>query len=110
MAAIDHSNTILIVKPVGPAALDALRSEHNTSRLMSFYFEDGASNISRYEDPRSRECTRYVSRPLEMELHMKFDPKPKDATQGFVFGADETDDDEKLCDVVLLENPDSNPK
>ncbi len=107
MAEIDHSKTILIVKPVGPAALDALRSEYNISRLVSFHFEDGASSISQYDDPRSRECTPYVSRPSEIELHLKFDPKPKDATRGFVFGTDETDDDkEKKCDVVLLENPD----
>ena len=110
MAEIDHSNTILIVKPVGPAALNALRSERNTSRLMSFHFEDGASNVSRYEDPRSRESTPYVSRPPEIELHLKFHPKPKDPTRGFVFGTDDDKETEKKCDVVLSENPDPDPQ
>ena len=104
MAEFDYSNTILIVKPVGSDAAASLRSEHNTNRLKSFHFEDGVSSISGYDDSRSRECTPYVLRPPELQLHLQFDPGPKDATQGFVFGADK-----KKCDVQLLENPDPDP-
>ncbi len=104
MAEFDYSNTILIVKPVGPDAAASLRSGYNTNRLKSFYFKDGVSSVSGYDDPRSRECTPYVSRPPELELHLQFDPEPKDTTQGFVFGTDK-----KKCDVQLLENPDSDP-
>ena len=105
MAEFDYSNTILIVKPVGPDAAASLRSEYNTKRLISFHFEDGVSSISGYDDSRSRECTPYVSRPPELELHLQFDPEPKDATQGFVFGTNKKD-----CDVQLLENPDPDKK
>ena len=101
MAEFDYSNTILIVKPVGPDAAASLRSKHNTNRLKSFHFEDGVSSIAEYDDTRSRECTPYVSRPPELQLHQQFDPGPKDATQGFFFGTDE-----KKCDVQLLKNPD----
>ena len=103
IAKLDYSNTILIVKPVGPDATASLRSEHNANSLMSFHFEDGDTIDSGYDDSRSRECTPYVSRPPELELHLQFDPGPKDATQVFVFGTDEED-----CDVKLLENPDKN--
>ena len=101
MAEFECSNTILIVKPVGTDAAGLLRSEHNANRLKSFHFEDGVSSVADYDDTRSRECTPYVSRPPELELHQQFDPGPKDATQGFFFGTDE-----KKCDVQLLENPD----
>ena len=101
MAEFDYSNTILIVKPVGPDAAALLRSEYNTKRLISFHFEDCVSSISGYDNSRSRECTPYVSRPPELELHLQFDPEPKDATQGFVFGTSKKD-----CDVQLLEKPD----
>ena len=92
------------MKPVGPDATASLRSDHNTIRLMSFHFEEGVSRVSGYDDSRSRECTPYVSRPPELELHLQFDREPKDATQGFVFGTDK-----KRCDVQLLENPDPDP-
>ncbi len=105
MAEFDYSNTILIVKPLGPDAIASLRSDHNAKRLMSFHFEDGVSSVSGYDDSRSRECTPYVSRPPELELHLQFDPEPKDATQGFVFGTSKKD-----CDVQLLENPDPDKK
>ena len=36
---------------------------------------------------------------------LQFDPEPKDAIQGFVFGTDE-----EKCDVQLLENPDLDNK
>ena len=105
MAEFDYSNTILIVKPVGPDAAASLRSEQNTNRLKSFHFEDFISSIVEDDDSRSRECTPYVSRPPELQLHLQFDPEPKDATQGFVFGTDD-----KKCDVQLLENPDPDKK
>ena len=105
MAELDYSSTILIIKPVGPDAAASLRSEHNTKRLMSFHFKDGFNSTSGFDDPRSRECTPYVSRPSELELHLQFDPGPKDATQGFVFGSDK-----RKCDVLLLENPDPDNK
>ena len=105
MAEFDYSNTILIVKPVGPDAAVSLRSEQNANRLKSFHFEDGTSSVAEYDDTRSRECTPYVSRPPELQLHLQFDRGPKDATQGFVFGTDEED-----CDVQLLENPDLDKK
>ena len=101
MAEFDYSNTILIVKPVGPAATASLRSEHNTNRLKSFHFEDGVSRVSGYDDSRSRECTPYISRPPELQLHLQFDPGPKNATQGFFF-----ETDEKKCDTQLLEKSD----
>ncbi len=97
MAESDYSSTILIVKPVGPDAINALRAEHNADRLVTFQFEDSVSNITEYDDARSRECTPYVSRPPEPQLHLKFDPKPRDATRGFIFGSDES-----KCDVQLL--------
>ena len=105
MADWDYSNTILIIKPVGPDAAASLRSEHNTKGLISFHFKDGVSSTSKSDDPRSRECTPYVPRPSELELHLQFDPGPKDATRGFVFGTDE-----EHCDVKLLENPDPDKK
>ena len=105
MAKFDYSNTILIVKPVGPDASALLRSEYNTERLILFHFADCISSISGYNKSRSRECTPYVSRPPELELHLQFDPGPKDASQGFVFGTDE-----EKCDVQLLENPDPDNK
>ena len=104
MAEFDYSNTILIVKPVGPDAAASLRSEYNTNRLKSFHFEDGISSVVEYDRTRSRECTPYVSRPPELQLHIQFDPGPKDATKGFVFGTDE-----EKCDVQLLENLDPDP-
>ena len=69
--------------------------------MISFHFEDDVGSFSGYYDSRNRECTLYVSRPPELELHLQFDPGPKDATQGFFFGTDE-----KKCDVQLLEKPD----
>ena len=105
MAEFDYSNTILIVKSVGPDTAASLRSEHNINRLKSFHFEDGVSSVLGYDDSRSRECIPYVSRPSELELHLQFDLGPKNATQGFVFGIDEG-----KCDVQLLENPDPDKK
>ena len=104
MAEFDYSNTILIVKPVGPDAAASLRSKHNINRLKSFHFEDGISSVAEHDDIRSRECTPYVSRPPELELHLQLDLGPDDAAQGFVFGTDK-----EKCDVQLLENPDPDP-
>ena len=73
----DHSNTILIVKPVGPDAAASLRSEHNTNRLKPFHFGDGVSSVTEYDDIRSRECTPYVPRPPELQLHLQFDQDRK---------------------------------
>ena len=75
-----YSNTILIVKLVGPDAIVSLRSDYNTNRLMLFHFEDGVSNVLGYNDFRSRKCTSYVLRPPELELYLQFDLEPKDAT------------------------------
>ena len=99
MEEFDHSNTILVVKPVGPIATDSLRSEHNASRLASFHFDDAVSTFSLYDDSRSRECTPYFPPPAELELHLRFDPEPKDPKQGFVFGTNED-----ICDVVILDD------
>ncbi len=104
MAEFDYANTILIIKPVGPDAAASLRSEHNTNRLKSFHFEDGISSVADYDTTRSRECTPYVSRPPELQLHLQFDPPPKDPPQGFDLGTDKI-----KCDVQLLENPDPDP-
>ena len=52
MAEFDYTNTILIVKPVGSDAAASLRSEHNTNRLKSFYFEVGVSSIPRDKNNR----------------------------------------------------------
>jgi len=97
MVEFDYSNTILILKPLGPDAANALRANHNAARLMSFHFEESVSNVAEHDDTSSRECTPYVSRPPETELHLNFDPKPKDATQGFIFGRDHI-----KCDIQLL--------
>ena len=70
MAEFDDSNTIIIVKPVGPGATVSLRSDHNTNRLMPFHFEDGVSSVSGYDDSRSRECIPYVSHPPKLQLHL----------------------------------------
>ena len=105
MVELDYSNTILIVKPIGSNAAESLRSEHNINCLKSFHFEDDISIVVEYDDTRSRECTPYVSRPPELQLHLQFDPGPKNATKGFVFGTDE-----EKCDVQLLENPDPDKK
>lgn len=104
MADFDYSDTILIVKPVGPDAAASLRSEYNTNRLKLFHFEDGISSVADYDTTRSRECTPYISRPPELQLHLQFDPGPKDAMR-FVFGSDE-----EISDVPLLENPDPDSK
>ena len=93
MAGFDHSNTIFVLKPVGPAALEALRSGPNASRLFSFHYPDFDSLP---ENSRSRKCTPYVIPPPEIQLHLKFDPIPKDPLRGFVFGVQEEE-----CDVVL---------
>ena len=105
MVEFDYSNIILIVKPIRPDAIASLRSKQNINRLKSFHFEDGISSVLEYDDSRSREYTLYVSRPPELELHLQFDPEPKDATQCFVFGTDE-----EKCDVQLLENADPDKK
>jgi len=64
------------------------------------------SSISRYDDLRSRKYTPYISRDLEIELYLKFDPKPKDITRGFIFEIDDLDPNKKKYDVILLENLD----
>ena len=102
MADSDCSNTIFILKPVGADAAASLQSAHNSKRLKWFHFEDGINSITKCENSRRRECTPYFSRPSELELHLQFDPGPKDATQGFIFGTEK-----ERCDVQLLENPDA---
>ena len=98
-AEFDYSNTILVVKPVGSDTAASLRSEPNTNRLKSFHFEDGVSSVLGYDDSKSRECTTYVLRPPELQLHLT--QNPKNATQCFFF-----ETDEKNCDTQLLEKPD----
>lgn len=98
MVELDHSNTILIVKPVGSKAINVIRAEGNADRLGSFHF-DNVIRIAEHGDIRSRECTPYFARPPEPQLLLKFYPEPKNWTRGFVFGTD----DEK-CDVPLLDN------
>ena len=86
------------MKPVGPDAINAIRTEYNANRLISFHF-DNVSKIAEHSDVRSRECTPYFARPPEPQLLLRFDPEPKNWTRGFVFGTD----DEK-CDVQLADN------
>lgn len=100
MAGFDHSNTIFVLKPVGPVALEALRSEPNSGRLFSFYYPDFNGTTSLSQQSGSRECTPYVVPPPEIQLHLKFDPIPKNPQRGFVFGVKEA-----ICDIVLLDNP-----
>ena len=100
MAELDYSTTILIIKPVGPAATRALQSNQNINRLHSFHFDDAISTFPLYNNSRSRECTPYAPPPLEIELHLKFNPAPKEPSRGFVFGVNED-----KCDVVLVDNP-----
>jgi len=101
MAELDHSTTVLIMNPVGPAATDALPSKHNKSRLISFHFDDAVSTFSLHDDSRSRKCTPYFPPPPEIQLHLKFNFMPKDSARGFVFRTHEG-----KCDVVLLNNSD----
>lgn len=92
------SQTILILKPVGLAAQDALTSEFNTDRLL----QGNAVSTDcshQFEDSASRECTPYFPPPRATELHLRFNPLPKDPTRGFVFGSDEV-----KCDIVLKDN------
>lgn len=101
MAEFDHSKTILVVKPVGQAALEALRSGLNANRLVSFQFSDSFHEET--TSRASRECTPYILPPPEIQLHLRFDPKPQRSQRGFVFGIKA-----QTCDVVLLDNPDPN--
>ena len=80
MAEFDYSNTILMLRPIGPDATASLRSHHNDNRLI-LHFEDTVSRVSGYDDASSRECTPIVSCPPELVLHLRFDPEPKDATK-----------------------------
>ena len=105
MAEFNYSNTILIVKPVGPDAAASLMSEHNVNRLKSIHFEQDVNSIADHsKNARTRESTPYVSRPPELQLHLELDPGPEHAKQGFIFGTNKRD-----CDILLLENPDPDP-
>ena len=70
MAGFNYLNIILIIKLVGSNTVVSLRSEYNINRLKLFYFEDGISSVSGYNDLRSRECTLYILRPSELELYL----------------------------------------
>lgn len=52
MAEFDYSNSIL-----------------NINYLKSIYFKNDVSNVTEYNNARSRECISYVSRPPELQLH-----------------------------------------
>ncbi len=101
MAEFDHSKTILVVKPVGQAALEMLRSGLNVDRLVLFQFSDSFHEET--TSRASRKCTSYILSPPEIQLHLRFDPKPQRSQRGFVFGIKA-----QTCDVVLLNNLDSN--
>lgn len=94
----------------GPSRFECttVRAQYQPPRVTSL--RGRRQQRSQYEDPRSRECTPYVSRPPEIELHLKFHPKPKDPTRGFVFGTDDDKETEEKCDVVLSGNPDPDPQ
>lgn len=104
MAELDYSNTILIIKPVGPVASEVLQSKHNVNRLVSFHFADGVSSVSQHTSSSSRECTPFVPRPSQIELHLKFDSPPHDPTRGFIFGTNVGTSEEQGCDIVLLDS------
>ncbi|MCJ1463081.1 hypothetical protein MMC07_001686 [Pseudocyphellaria aurata] len=101
----DYSDTIFIVKPVGPAATDALMSPANISRLVSVDFrqtlspvaQSMAQQMAQESDSGSREVTRYCPPPPEIQLHVKFTSLPRCTMQGFVFESDEAS-----CDVVIV--------
>ena len=61
-------------------AIILLRFDYNINYLISFHFEDDISNISEYNDSRSREYTLYVSRLSKLELYLQFDLESKDIT------------------------------
>lgn len=96
MLKLDHSDTVLIVKPVGSTASDALKSKHNINRLASFHQENDISTLSEQLDATTRECTPYMPPPAEIELHLKFSPIPTDPARGFVFGTNV-----ERCDIAL---------
>lgn len=92
------SQIILILKPVGLAAQDALTSEFNTDRLLQGHAVSTDCS-HQFEDSASRECTPYFPPPRATELHLRFSPSPKEPTRGFVFGSDEV-----KCDIVLKDD------
>lgn len=94
MPKVDLSDTILVIKPVGS---NALQSKHNADRLTLFYPYSELSTFTEGDDSKTRESTPFIPPPMEVELHLKFSPLPRDPARGFTFGADP-----KSCDIVLL--------
>ncbi|KAL8643740.1 MAG: hypothetical protein Q9210_007578, partial [Variospora velana] len=99
MSIHDRSQIILILKPVGLVAQDALNTELNSGRLVQIHQTRSTNSLHNIDNPSGRECTPYFPPPVATELHLRFSPSPKDPTQGFVFGSDEA-----KCDVVLKDN------
>lgn len=95
MPELEISSTIVVIKPVGDAALEALQCK-NSSRLTSIHFDQTISSPIQDDTSSSRECTPFCLPPVETELHLKFSPLLKDPIRGFVFG---TSADK--CDIVL---------
>ena len=98
MVEFDYSTIILIIRPVNDAAINALWSNSNFSRLVSFHVENHISSIRQLDNQKNRECTPYVSPFLKTQFHLKFNSMSINSTQGYVF----ENSDEK-CDVVLFE-------
>ncbi|KAL8935094.1 MAG: hypothetical protein Q9216_005589 [Gyalolechia sp. 2 TL-2023] len=88
MAAPMQANTILIVKPLDPASQSLLQNQLQTERL-------------RYHCSTEDLGSSWEERRLHtLEIHLQFDPPPRDITRGFVFGRDE-----EQCDIVLTDIP-----
>ncbi|KAL9013635.1 MAG: hypothetical protein Q9173_001687 [Seirophora scorigena] len=96
MANCVRSNTIFIVKPLNPVAVTSLKSTHNAK---TFDFHDGLEEFGRIMKHQSHlglECTSSLPTASGTELHVQFNPGPRNASQGFVFGSDT-----RFCDVHL---------
>lgn len=87
----EDPNLIMSIRAVDPLAAEALCLPHNKDRYMHSSGEDF--------DIRSREPTPLSSQEVEdscPRLRLTFDKRPKNISQGFVFGSDS-----KRCDILL---------
>ena len=66
IAEFDYSNSILIVKPIGPDAKVSLYSKHNINYFKLIYFKDDINSVIEYDDIRSRKYILYVLRSSEL--------------------------------------------
>lgn len=106
---VDYSNTLLIIRPVGEDAHQALQFDPIRLEYPSFDHSNTLSgvlrrNLTRLVEyapgsiPLSREGILYVPPPRDIQFHLRFQPLPKDCQIGFVFGTS------RHCDIMLVEH------